>query len=214
MQRDNMRKLLLISILIVVFTIFTGCIGSEKEKDKALSSVATTPSQTTVQKSGAQESPIILKLSDVPEGFKLEASMNFSAPKTDFCTINSSLNCTMAPYQGNVPAGNRFIGNMMGYADESGRKIRVKYFILDTTDGIREKIESVKSRSSQSDNIGEPNVGDYSVYSVLTDTNFTTTIVLFSDKNYFFEIGVLDDKNKSLNNAINYAKVIESRISQ
>lgn len=214
-----MKKLSVGCIIFVGVILISGCIGGEKTSSE------TSQVSPTTQQSDTQNHDLILKLSDLPEGFKFDNynSKNYAVPKS--CVVNywnASPGCEIREYHDNLPIGNRLFGSKLGYFDNYGRGIDVDYEIYDTNAGLREAIDQMKTAADyqakergQDIKMGNPNIGEYSLWIAGNRTDnpdIIDTVISFVDKNSLVKIKVEDEKDKSLNEAMRIAKIVDSRL--
>lgn len=227
-----MKKLLLTCILIVGIIFITGCIGEEKTNTGTLTS-----SQIS-QESDTQAPDLIIKPSDVP-GRTLTEYFFIGFPKSTIysCEYRSLLSTESGEvkYKDVLPLGTRNVGQLSSWSDESGRSIVVVLRKYDSNSGFKdEKVErsnrfavdiddfkqNTQAYKDVGRDIGDANIGDCSIYKCLPiypdrpdyQPDVKNTFLTFIYGNYLVNVIVVDEKDKSVNEAIRIAKIIESEL--
>ena len=221
-----MKKLLLICILIMSIIFITGCIGEEKPDTETLST-----SQNN-QQSNSQTTELLLKQNDL-SGHAL-TSYSFKAyPKvTEFYSNNQNF---LTKYSDILPEGKRNVGQSMEWHQMTDQRLTVTVDLTkcDSNSGFEDYLELIENIMHESLNEldskekeefitgygfeeGNPDIGDHSYYKSMAyggpSTGIYATGLTFYYKNYLCHITVLDAKDKSKNEAIRIAKIIESRL--
>lgn len=212
-----MKKMLHISIIVGIVFV-AGCIGGEKVTD-------------TGQKSVTETSDLIIKQSDVP-GLPQIKSYYFAFPKSrSLVNVNSRIlagwhmnmvgDDIVKVYEDTLPVGTKNVGQNSNFLDNSGRRITVSFTKFDSNSEFKkyfvDKQEVCKNIKTNLEGCGLPNIGDDSYYSYRVRNNqpdVETIVLEFVHRNYFVYIEVIDEKEKSLNEAIRIAKIVESRIGE
>jgi len=221
-----MKKLLLICILIMGAIFITGCIGEEKPDTETLST-----SQDN-QQPNSQTTELLLKQNDL-QGYAL-TSYSFKAyPKvTEFYLNNQKF---LTKYSDVLPEGKRNVGQSMEWQEmaDQGLTVTADLTKYDSNSGLEDYLELTETMMHESLNElgsekkeefitgygfeeGNPDIGDHSYYKSMAyagpSTGIHATDLTFYYKNCLCQITVLDAKDKSKNEAIRIAKIIESRL--
>ena len=220
------KKLLLICILVMSIIFITGCIGEEKPDTGTLST-----SQNN-QQSNSQTTELLLKQNDLL-GYALKSYSFKAYPKvTEFYLNNQNF---LTKYSGVLPEGKRNVGQSMEWQEmvDQGLTVTVDLTKYDSNSGFEDYLELTENIMHESLNKldsekkeefiigygfeeGNPDIGDHSYYKSMAyagpSTGIHATYLTFYYKNYLCQITVLDAKDKSKNEAIRIAKIIESRL--
>lgn len=211
-----MKKLLVICILIISIIFLSGCTSEEKTNSDTSMNDQINP------ESDDQVPDLILKPNDVP---KLTLTQyNFIAVlKSATYDLNST---GVSTYQDVLPLGMRNVGQRSEWEDQSGRRVRVYISKFDSNLDFEVFSESWGKQVDEYNNyvdqhpqeyipkMGIPNIGDASFYMEMGSNMDVGQIVLqFIHKNYMVNIEVVDEKDKSLNEAIRIAKIVKSRLN-
>lgn len=217
-----MKKLLLIFVIIGIVFV-AGCIGGEKVTDTKTS----TDSQTN-QKSDTQTPESIIQPSDVP-GLTLKDFSFFAVPKS-LDVIHDGLNgpTGLIRYKDNLPVGTKKIGaESSSWEDATGRLVSIGYIHYDSTNNFSSQkllypLSNLNSWKEQGKIIGygDPKIGDYSIwieYPIKSSSGVNNPDVQHIFLNYIYKtnivnLQVIDEKDKSLNEAVRIAKLIQSRL--
>ncbi|GFO96361.1 hypothetical protein ig2599ANME_0549 [groundwater metagenome] len=220
---NSMKKLVLIGILIAGIVFISGCTGGERATD----SKTTIDSQTNPKSEVQQISELIIKQSDVP-GLTLEDFSFLAVPKSSETSYDG--NAKFVPfsyetvryqnYKDSLPIGTRKVGESSNYVDNAGRQIEVKYEKYDSTSNFSmvgnpyspSVLKSSKERGAIID-YGDPKIGDFSVWiEGERDPNVHVTSLVYTYKTYIVSLRVVDDKDKSRNEALRIAELIKDRL--
>jgi len=201
-----MEKLLLLILISIMGILVAGCISGETKTDTKTQS-------------------IIINQMDVP-GLSLKEYYFMSIPESrtfiygkgdDSGNVNG-----LEKYNDALPKGARHIGQSSYWADESGRKVRVLLLWYDSSTEFRDifvkTLDNYKQHSKELEDQGvevdDPDIGDYSFYYISPDSQPENLNVrlYFTYKNYYTKIEVIDIKDKSLDNAIRIAEIVEKRL--
>ncbi len=203
-----MKKILLLICISIAGILAAGCIGEEKEIDtKTLS--------------------IIINQSDVP-GLALKEQYFMAIPKSRSFTFGEGDDSGNVPgmekYSDALPEGARHVGQSSYWADESGRKVRVlllrydsntefKDIFVKTLDNYKQRSKELKDKGIEVD---DPDVGEYSFYYLSRDSqpDIRNVSLYFTYKNYYAKIEVIDTKEKSLDEAVRIAEIVENRLGE
>ena len=207
-----MKKLLIIYILIVSIIFISGCTSDETNSESS------TSSQTNSQ------SDLILRSSDVP-GFVIQEYSFMSYPKDLSYNFNDEKFLT--GYTDVLPEGKRNVGQYMKWEDKTNGRLTVAIRKYDSNSGIEEYLkgqELLKNNPMEKEEFeqwkiltefeeGNLKIGDYSYYLIIKNTyGYTTKLNFYNDYGVCQMIINLDNKDKSKNEAIRIAKLIESRL--
>ncbi len=233
-MKKDYRKLVKIGVIvgiIIAGIIISGCISGENSQIQAqttpMKTIAELPSNTSTaspidQTSDVNAAQLILKPDDVP-GFTLNDYNFISVPQ------NSSFNpnTQTTTYTDVLPFGYRNVGQTLSWSGDEGT-LDIMIYKYDSNSEIKESItksntecETMKNNSGeealQSWGCGSPDIGDYSWYTYSTpyenNSNIVLTQLKFNYGNYYTEIVTVDDKEKSLNETIQVAKILRSRLN-
>jgi hypothetical protein len=214
MKFFDMKKTLIFFILII-FLLFTGCVGGEDES---------TPE--TDSESGTTHD-FIIKSSDLP-GLTLNGYFFYATPESDIYTFNSSPG---SKYTDALPSGTRNVGEKSYWINESGQHVvAVEIEKYDSDDGLEtifknreEWIEMIKNAiehdaelswaeyETDTCNIGTK--GYYESTSPLSDPDISLTMLTFmTSNNELVTINVRDETGKDLDEAMRIAKIVEERL--
>ena len=211
---NSKKKVLMIMVLTIILIISTGCIqnkGSSKTEEI---------SQNILQNQNGNDAGSIIKISDLPKGFNVKSRDYITFPKNTICTIKNinSADCIENTNYKNwpdIPKDRRFGGSKISINDDSGVQITVTHQKFDNVEGIKEKIDLIKTSAENTQsrdivNIGNPNIGDYSIWITLTDPldkNIIESQVIFLEKGSLIKVYAKGDKSKSLDKALEIAKI-------
>lgn len=218
---NQMKKSLIICILIVSVIFISGCTSDEQA-----SSEISMSSQSN-QKSDTQNPELIIKQSDVP-GLTLDQNYDLYAVQKNTIYVYGN-ESDRVRYANTLRIGYRNVGEESQWKDQSGRQVKVELSKYDSNSGLIELISNTKDvwgTTSKEElkvaedehgvkfDFGDPNIGDYSIYRSVTDLNTDTqgTLLYFIYKNNYVYIVVSDEKDKSFNEAIRIAKIVKSRL--
>ncbi len=211
-----MKKLLFICFFIIGFFLVAGCIRGEKSINPKISTI----SQLN-QKSDTQTPELIIKPGDAA-GLALTDFRFYAFPQNSPYNITNYYN--IIEYKDVLPVDNRNVGQMSVWKDNSGREISIELMKLDSNSrfkgyfDIKTKYFEEKKNGKQDvldAGVGHPNIGDSSYYYYAVPRNEPDTAgtrLEFARKNYIGLIRITDNKDKSLNEAIRIAKIVESRL--
>lgn len=232
----QMKKLLMICILIVSVVFISGCTSDEKTE--------TPMSSQNSQESDTQPTGSILKSSDVP-GFTFSYRF-YAVPKNTLFACNNdnvqslhedlSLNKFGArEYTDTLPLGYRNVGEDYTWDSQSGKSVFVsviKYdsdpdsLLIETFTNTKERNEKGFAEYKQLDELekqdygysdldyGDAQIGDNSYLNSVTSQNTDiqlTQIAFIHDTTHVF-VKVIDEKGISKETAMRIAKIIESRL--
>jgi len=217
----QLKKLLIICILIVSVIFISGCTSDEQ-----VSSDVSTSSQSN-QESDTQNPELIIKQSDVPE-LTLKVYGFHAVPKNTVYTFDTQSSDGRG-YTDTLELGYRNVGEHSTWQDQSGRSIVFILKKFDSNMGLIEYMNTLKIYDTMSKeqlkaqgeafgvkniDFGNPNIGDNSYYLSSTNiiTDIETTSITFIHKNNLVSVGVTDEKDESYNKAIRIAKLVKSRL--
>ena len=217
-QGRFMKKLLLTCILIMSVLFIAGCIGEEKTD-------AGTPASSQIsQESDAQTTDSVLKPSDFL-GLTLDLTHVFWAvPKNTVYVHGNESN--RERYEDTLPIGYRNVGGSSGWMDRAGRGVGVelaKYdsapnraieWCISAADYYEKQLVEGRLSTDLEWDWGDPHIGDYSCYVSTTEqsTSIQTTSLQFVCNNNHVTVWVIDEKGKSVKEAIRIAKIVKSRL--
>lgn len=194
----------IICMMIITIIIFSGCTGKQ-----------TSPNQTVSKQTVTENTQEKGKILEIP-GFSIKSKQTYAYPKNSLCTIKNigTSECSSVLYTNNISDGFRFGGTDVLYFDDTGkRKININTKELDKTEGVKEYIDNIKTRTQTSSRyvikFGDPSIGDYSMWMTTLDPIDPDVIeadILFLSKNSFVQVGVTDKKDIGLDEAIKIAK--------
>lgn len=216
-----MKKLSLICIIITGIVFISGCIGGEKSIDSKTS----TDSQTN-PKSDSQATDLIVKPDDIP-GLTIKEFNFYSVPKS-IEVIHDGLNGPGIPlreYTDTLPVGTKKVGELLDWKDDAGRQGRVMYIKYDSTKNFstwtdwqfsQSTLKSWKDKGSIID-YGNPKIGDFSIWveseDVKNNPDVLRTEVVYTYKTFIVKLRVVDEKEKSRNEALRIARLIKDRLN-
>jgi hypothetical protein len=204
----SMKKLFLIIWISIMGILVAGCFGGETETNtKPLS--------------------ILINESDVP-GLSLKEHYYMSIPESRsfiFGEGNESGNVPgMEKYTDALPKGTRHVGQSLYWADDSGRNVQVLLLRYDSKSKFEDifvkTLDNYKKHNKELTDKGvevdDPDIGDYSFYYLSRNpqSDIRTVSLYFTYKNYYAKIYVKDIKEKSLDEAIRIAKIVENRLGE
>ena len=209
-----MKKLLTICILVVSVIFISGCTSDEQA------------SSQSNQESDTQNPELIIKQSDVPR-FTLNNYEFYAVQKNTIHVYGNESDRTK--YTDTLRMGYRNVGEKSGWSDNSGRGMHFELLKYDSNSGLMEIIFKIKDNydtvskeelkvAEEEKGIkfvfGDLNIGDYSYYVSTTDinTDIKATKITFIYKNNLVLMDVIDDEDKSFNEAIRIAKLVKSRL--
>jgi hypothetical protein len=214
MKFFDMKKTLIFFILII-FLLFSGCVGGEDES---------TPE--TDSESGTTHD-FIIKSSDLP-GLTLNGYFFYATPESDIYTFNSSPG---SKYTDALPSGTRNVGEKSYWMDESGKHaVAVEIEKYDSDEGLEsifkngyEWMEIIRKVDPQdanlpwaeyeSDTCNFGTNGYYETKSSLDENDVSRTNILFmTSNNELVTINVRDETGKDLDEAMRIAKIVEERL--
>lgn len=207
-----MKKLLTIFILMVSILFISGCTSEEKTNPEA-----SIDSQIN-QQSDAETPDLMIKPRDVP-GLTL-MNYHFSAvPKSGIITFKNESG--VKEYKDVLPLGNRNVGEVSVWGDESGRQLIFGLGKYDSNIGLEDfkvdftyTTEGAQKMKDFGCDFGDPNIGDFSNYESCpySTSDIKYTKLKFAYKNNLVSIFVIDENDKSLNEALRIAKIVEGRL--
>lgn len=200
-----------LGIIMLIFGIIaiSGCVTDEKT--------------ATVETLGQ-----LIRPSDLPE-MTLISQNYMSVPNGSEFNISAyqSKSIYVTTYYDSTPNGSRNIGENFLWRNESGKQIQVGYMRYDTADGFNDFFEKQEraclNRTPKASEVSAPpekvchisEIGDHGIYlsQVSSDMpDITKTLMQFSRNNYFIAIVVDDENNKSVNETLSIAGIIDSRL--
>jgi hypothetical protein len=218
-----MKKLSFIFIIILGIIFISGCIGGLKSITEPPSK---TPTASSInQKSDVKTSQLIPNPDDVP-GYTLKYHYFYAIPQnSSYVRDSDSFNETR--YENVLPVGYRNVGQASGWSNNNG-SIDVIISRYDSKSGIREFINAsyynmgcppMKNNTKEEDfnysGCGSPEIGDYSLYIYIDSyerSKSTLSSISFGYENYLVVVVAIDEKGKSENETIQFAKIIRSRL--
>jgi len=226
-----MKKLLIISILIFSVIFISGCISDEKTDNETSSDEKTdnetSPDSQINQNLDTQSVDLIIKSKDVP-GLTLSQNYHFFAVPENTLFVSDDNEIDRKRYTNTLPIGYRNVGEESTWRDQSGREVTVVLMKYDSNSGLVElfsnetEIIDKRLKENSKDAIengvkldsGESNIGDCSYYFTSTDTNtdIEHTCIFFINKNKGVTVMVIDEEDKSFNEAMRIAKLVKSRL--
>ncbi|MCG7849663.1 MAG: hypothetical protein MIO93_10855 [ANME-2 cluster archaeon] len=208
-----MKKILIISILIIGIVFISGCTSEDNTKSE------TSTSTQSNQESDSQNSELIIKPSDVPE-LRLLSYQYFAYPKSEsWVEVITPHAVPGKYYEDTLPIGYRYAGQLSTWGDDSGRRVNFVLAKYDSNSGFLDHFNEIKqygnTKKENPDSYknfedGDPKIGENSYYSTEKDIVETTQLE-FTHENDHIYILVTDEAN-TLNEAIRLAKIIESRL--
>ena len=217
----QMKKLLIICILIVSMIFISGC-TSEGNTETPMSSQNT-------QESNIQLTDSILKSSDV-SGYDSYSHSLYSTPKNTLYVPFEWKPTNFHHHYGadsyaNLPIGHRNVGEELRVGDQSGKILYISVvkfdsdpdsFLIRWLDSPMKVYEQISADQLEARgiSISDPNIGDYShmISSINPNTDVQTTEIRFIRGTTFVFVAVLDEKGISEKTAIRIAKIIEGRL--
>ncbi len=242
MKKDyrELIKIKVIVIIIIAGIIISGCISGENSRIQAqttpMKSTAELPSKTPVASPINQESDVktsqLIPNPDEVLGFTLKHYEFFAIPQNS----SSDRYTETTSYKDVLPIGYRNIGQTSGWSNNetiegslATGSIDVMIIKYDSKSVIKEFIEQgnlstceYKRNGSSEEPLktpgcGSANIGDYSWYaagdSYDKDPNISLAMLRFGYGNYLVQVTTIDGKGKSLNETIQFAKIIRSRLN-
>ncbi len=198
-------------LMVIAIIILSGCVGKPANQDNQTNQ-QTTSGEQNVQNIGK---PIQEKIIEIP-GFTIKSTYLFAFPKSSTCTVKNigTQECPSLSYNGNIPDGSKFGGSDTLYTDSTGkRKIKISIKALDNTEGVKELIDELKTRTPTSSRydikFGDPKIGEYSIWMTSIDPidpDILDAKVTFVSKNNFVQIDVTDKKDIGFDEALKIAK--------
>lgn len=217
-----MKKLFIISILIFSVIFISGCTSDEKTNNE------TSPDFQINQNLDTQSVDLIIKSKDVP-GLTLSQNYRFIAVPNNTLYVCGDNKIDKKRYTNTIPIGYRNVGEESTWSDQSGRKVTVTLIKYDSNLGFielisdtketwdttkKEELKDVEVENGVNLDFGESDIGDYSFYlsSIDINTDIQTTVISFMYKNNIVTVEVIDENDKSFNDAIRIAKIMKSRL--
>lgn len=212
-----MKKLLIICILIITVVLISGCTSDEK-------------SNSETSTGDAQIPDVIIKSDDV-HGIPFKYSLLYVVPQNNNITFNGisfpDLDATKSDDV--LPAGTKKVGENWYWDNGEGRMSHIIYIKYDSTDnfitwtdGLLFDVKDWKSKGTLID-YGNPEIGDFSIWtesdeidygkSEEIDKNIHATEVIFTYKTFIVRLSVIDDKEKSRDEALRIARLIKDRLN-
>ncbi|MDP2217390.1 MAG: hypothetical protein Q8J68_08900 [Methanolobus sp.] len=212
----DLKNMFIIYVLIAC-VLFSGCMGVDNKEVSEASFVSQTNSEST------QVPDFIVKPEDVP-GFNLLAYIIYSVPESDSFELSD-----IPKIEGNLtshypfasPKGVCNVGEATIWIDQSERGVSASIYKFDSDLGIDEhfvyvkKIIDGKIPASEVVEFGSCSIGTECYYNRIEQRSgfFTTQLTFFTSNNEMVIVGVTDDKEKSLDEAIRIARIVEGRLA-
>jgi len=215
----QMKKLLIIYILIISIVFISGCTSDEQASSE------TSASSQSNQESDTHSTGSILKSSDV-SGLTLDYNKFYSVPKNTLYLstgplMGNDIHDGADEYTDTLRMGHRNVGEESHWIDQSGKDLFISFSKFDSNPDfpLIENFNWVKnfiknSPAGEPDDFGDPNIGDYSFYAakINPDTDVESAVVIFIHGNTYVFINVIDEEGISKKTAIRIAETIESRL--
>ena len=219
--------------IIIAGIIISGCISGGNSRIQTMATPTVSPID---QKSDVKTSQLMPNPNDVP-GFNLTRYEFLSVPQNSSFNTSTEVNI----YKDVLPSGYRNVGQTSSWSNKEGiikgssisGTIDVTIYKFDTNSELKEYIEAGLYNTEctnpekpgeeglKSAGCGSLGIGDYSYYAysdtVERDPYLASTLIRFSYGNYYVQIISIDKQgekpNKSLIEAIQFAKIIRSRLN-
>ncbi|WMW25756.1 hypothetical protein RE474_03285 [Methanolobus sediminis] len=191
-----MKKLLIICILIACL-LFSGCVGNEDESTSETSEIGQVPD-------------LIIKPSDVP-GFTLDDYTFLAVSKSNSYEFGNST----TPYTDTLPSGTRNVGETSVWSDATEHKISCSIEKYDSDIGLTEYIDKEEEAASKSGHTyGTCTIGDICFYRYVEPYPgiIITWLSVITSNNELIRVTIVDENDKSLDEAIRIATIIEGRV--
>ena len=211
-----MNKLLTICILIITVVFISGCTSDEK-----------TNSETST---GDAQIPDVVIKSDVVDGIPFRYSFLYVVPQNNEIKFNGiSFPESFNKSDDVPPDGTKKVGENWEWDDGEGRISKVIYIKYDSTDnfltwtdGLLSDAKYWKMKGTTID-YGNPEIGDFSIWteskeidygkSEEIDKNIHATESIFTYTTLWVRLSVIDDKDKSRDEALRIAQLIKDRLN-
>lgn len=207
-----MNKILIFSILLICL-LFSGCVDID---DKQISGVA---SDSLTDSKSVQTPDLIVKTSDFPT-MTLEDCHFMAASNSESFNILRGQNYTRRSYTDVLPTDTRNVGESSTWSDKSGHKVMVDVYKSDLDSDFEEDWKEYKKHYS--DMAAPIDQVKYDTLSIGTDCFYTTVasdtnseitcLDFISPENILIHITVVGENDKTLDEAIRIAKIVEDRL--
>ncbi|MDW7731522.1 MAG: hypothetical protein SCH66_03715 [Methanolobus sp.] len=199
-----MKNIIIICIVITCL-LFSGCVGGKDEgtTDTSFSSEAYSESGDTPD--------LVIKPSDVP-------GLSFDYHSFYAFSISDSFEFPAEPimYTDTLPQDTRKVGEAAVWDDETGHTMGYSIMMYDSDLGLefnfydRKRYYEEQGVEHRTCNIGKD---CYYMYSLESDNQAAVSLVaLSSNDNVVLSVAIIDEKDKSEDEAIRIAKIIEGRL--
>ena len=199
-----MKKSWAIFILIISIVLISGCTSEEKTNSE------TSVDSQSNQKSDTQTPDLIIKPSDVP-GLTLTHYHFKAVPKNiSYNYDDNKTDSSSQPYKDDLPLGTRNVGEGSSWRDKFGHDLNYIIYKYDSDSGFEEYHNKLETNFNDF-----CSVGNYCGYRDTIQKNqpdISTAVVVFTYNNNLVILYIVDEKDKSLKEAIKIAKIIESRL--
>jgi len=213
-----MKKILVISILIIGIILISGCTNEEK-----------TNSETSTD---SQTSDLLIKPSDLPKGYYSSEYTTYAISQGNSFTIQNYLDTSKNVYEGDIPNGKKRV--MTGFKLRNSDSIKMGVFIyeFDSNSGLKEYISEMESIIIEKQKeykttpypdfykLEPSSVGDYSLqyfygsYGEFDEKYYGDVgNFIFCYKNYLVQISTSPDEKETIQEeTLKVAKAIKSRL--
>lgn len=200
-----MKNIIIVICIVITCLLFVGCVGDEDEgtTDTSFSSEAYSESGDTPD--------LVIKPSDVPD-LSLDDHTLYAFSKSE--SFEFPAEPTL--YTGILPHDTRKVGEAATWSDETGHTVTYSIMMYDSDMGLeftfydRKRYYEEQGVEHRTCNIGED---CFYMYSSVSDTQSAVNLAaLSSNNNVLLNVGIIGEKDKSEDEAIRIAKIIEDRL--